>query len=430
VDDGTRGEVRAALQADVAALLEWVEQTADLDLATAEQRVRAGVLALGARLLTAGLAARGTGKEGARRPCACGGDATFEGYRPKQVQTRLGWMTLRRAYYWCATCRQGQAPLDGALGVARDSPSPGVRRAVGRLGALVPFAQAAATWAEAAAVQAAPNTVRAVTEAVGARREQGVGAAVAAAWHEGLPPAAGPAPARLYVARDGVRILGCGGEGQEAKIGVIAPEHRAPSGDLTRDAPSYAAGFVPAADFGRRLALEARRRGLDDAAEGVVLGDGAEWTWNLAAERCPAATQIVDWYHASQRVWALGRALYGEGPAQAEAWVEGHLGRLAKGAVRDLGRGWRKRRCRGPAAAVRDEQGGCFTNQASRMAYDRCRARGLDIGSGMVESACKLLIGARAKGPGMRWSTPGANPVAQLRVLLFNEQWPTYNLAA
>ena len=49
---------------------------------------------------------------------------------------------------------------------------------------------------------------------------------------------------------------------------------------------------------------------------------------------------------------------------------------------------------------MRDAQVTYFTNQAPRMAYDRYRAAGWDIGSGMVESACKHLIGAREKGAG------------------------------
>jgi len=75
---------------------------------------------------------------------------------------------------------------------------------------------------------------------------------------------------------------------------------------------------------------------------------------------------------------------------------------------------------------------GYFTTQASRMVYHRYRyrARGLAIGSGMVEGACKHLIGAREKGPGMRWGVPGANAVAQVRVLLFIDQWADYPLAA
>jgi len=126
----------------------------------------------------------------------------------------------------------------------------------------------------------------------------------------------------------------------------------------------------------------------------------------------------------------LGRAQYGEGTAKAAAWVDRQLARLATGEVRAVTRAGQRLRCRGAAAAVRDEQVGYFTRQADRMAYDRYRERGLAIGSGMVESAGKALIGMRQKGPGMRWSVPGAQAVAHVRVLLFNDQWDRYDLAA
>ena len=64
------------------------------------------------------------------------------------------------------------------------------------------------------------------------------------------------------------------------------------------------------------------------------------------------------------------------------------------------------------------------------MAYDQYRAAGWDIGSGMVESACKHVVAAREKGPGMRWSDAGAHTVAAVRVLLLNDEWDSYDLAA
>ena len=413
MDDSTRPAVLAALHAEVTALLAWVAEATALDLATAERRVRDAMRALGARLLEAGLAARGTGKAGPRRPCPCGDQAGCEGYRAKGVQTLVGWVTVRRAYYRCAACGRGQAPLDAALGLARDSHSPGVRRLVARFGARLPFAQAAEELAEAAGIQTSASTARAVTAAVGARREQELAA-----------------PARLYLALDGTMVPTIGGQHREAKVGVVRPEHRDAAGALVPAAASYVASFAPAEHFGRRLALEAHRRGLEGAAEVVVLGDGAEWIWNLATEHCPGATQIVDWYHASERIWELGRARYGEGAAQARAWAERQLKRLAKGEVRALVAAWRRLKCAGPAAAVRDEQVGYFTNQARRMAYGRYRERGLDVGSGMVEGGAKALIGMREKGPGMRWSVPGAQAVANVRVLLFNDQWDAYDLVA
>ncbi len=358
------------------------------------------------------------------------GEATCEGYRRKEAQTLVGWIRVRRAYCWCPACGQGWCPLDAALGLGRDSHSPGVRRGLGRLGAWLPFAQAAATLAEVAGVQTSASTVRAVTEAVGARREAEATGAVARAWAEGLPPVTAPPPDRLSVAMDGVRILGIGGAGKEAKVGVVRPAYRRDDGEPAAGAASYVAAFAPAEAFGRRLAVEAHRRGLEAAAEVVVLGDGAEWIWNLATEHCPGATQVVDWYHASERVWELGRARYGEGTPQTTRWVDRQLGRLATGEVAARVAAWRRLDCGGAAAAVRDEQVGYFTNQRHRMAYGRSRARGLDIGSGLVEGAGKHLIGARETGPGMRWSVPGAQAVANLRVLLFNDQWADYPLTA
>ena len=429
MDDSTSEVVLAEVGADLALLWPDVTTAEGLDLATAEGQVRDRMLVIGARLLAAGLAARGTGKAGPCQPCGCGAAAVFEGYRPKQVQTVVGWITLRRAYYACGTCGHGHCPLDATLGVSRDSLSPEVRRLSCRLGALLPFAEAAATLAATARVQLSATTVRRVTEAVGARCEAEVAAAIVLAWRAGVAPADGPVPDRLYVALDGVRILGTDGAGHEVKVGVLVPERR--TADRSARGPaSYAAGLEPAAAFGQRVALEAHRQGAETVPELAVLGDGAPWIWNLADEHFPTALQIVDWFHASERVWDLGRALYGVGTDQTAAWVEQQLGRLGQGQAATLAGEWQALPCRGAAAAVRDEQVTYFTNQAGRMAYDQYRAAGWDIGSGMVEGACKHLIGAREKGPGMRWSEAGAQAVAAVRVLLFNDQWDAYDLAA
>lgn len=430
MDDSTRPAVLDALGGELERLWRELDEAAGGDLAAAEARVRDGVLAIGARLLEAHVAGRGAGHTGPRRACACGGVAGFEGYRRKQVQTVLGWITIRRAYYACAACGHGHCPLDAPLGLARDSHSPGVRRLASRFGARLPFAQAAADLAAATAtIQLSPSTVRALTEAAGAQREREVAAAIVAAWTTGLPPTPEPAPDRLYVALDGVRILGTDGAGREVKVGVVVPVRGTGAGER-RERASYAAGLEPADRFGPRLALEAQRRGLEGAGQVAVLGDGAAWIWTLAAEHFPTAVQIVDWFHASERVWALGRVLHGPETPQTSAWVETQLARLAQGEAAALAVAWQTLSCRSEAAAVRDEQVTYFTNQASRMAYDRYRAAGWDIGSGMVESACKHLIAAREKGAGMRWSEAGAQTVAAVRVLLANDQWEAYPLAA
>jgi len=60
---------------------------------------------------------------------------------------------------------------------------------------------------------------------------------------------------------------------------------------------------------------------------------------------------------------------------------------------------------------------GYVTTHAARMDYPRFVARQLPIGSGAVESTCKVLIAARAKGAGMRWSRTGLQAITSLRAL-------------
>lgn len=52
------------------------------------------------------------------------------------------------------------------------------------------------------------------------------------------------------------------------------------------------------------------------------------------------------------------------------------------------------------------------------MDYGRYRRRHLVIGSGMVESACKLLIGTRLTGPGMHWRFDNGLRIAMLRAAM------------
>jgi hypothetical protein len=60
-------------------------------------------------------------------------------YRDKTIDTGLGPVTLRRAWYHCAACGRGFAPRDRELGVARDTMSPGLAKMTDRAGAALPF---------------------------------------------------------------------------------------------------------------------------------------------------------------------------------------------------------------------------------------------------------------------------------------------------
>lgn len=55
-----------------------------------------------------------------------------------------------------------------------------------------------------------------------------------------------------------------------------------------------------------------------------------------------------------------------------------------------------------------------FTNRG-RMRYGSFRQAGYPIGSGTVESACKVVVQQCMKQAGMRWSRPGARAMLALR---------------
>ena len=61
-----------------------------------------------------------------------------------------------------------------------------------------------------------------------------------------------------------------------------------------------------------------------------------------------------------------------------------------------------------------------------RMRYDPCRTRGLPVGSGIVESVCKRIVGSRLKGAGRHWSKAGANAVLAIKCCFENRRWPDF----
>ncbi len=122
----------------------------------------------------------------------------------------------------------------------------------------------------------------------------------------------------------------------------------------------------------------------------------------------------------------MGRALHGKDTPETRAWVAHQLERLAQAAATALATEWAALPLRGEVATRRDTHVTYFTNQASRMDYDRYRADGWDTGSGMIESGCRSVIGQQRKGAGKRWSDAGTRTVANVRLLLFNHEWDDY----
>jgi hypothetical protein len=223
---------------------------------------------------------------------------------------------------------------------------------------------------------------------------------------------------------------------KELKVGCVFALQQQPTRDKHTGeiidlahavANTYVAHLGGPTVFGDLLWAEARQRRWMHARETVVLGDGASWIWNLAADKFFTSRQVVDWYHAKLHLTQAASALHGEGTAAARRWLrdhetpllQGHAERLA-GTLRKLAQ--KHSRC---AEALRREAG-YFQDNHRRMQYLEMREEGFPIGSGMVESACKQFR-ARLAGPGMRWSRSGLERLLPIRAAImsqrFDELW-------
>jgi hypothetical protein len=394
--------------------------------------LRAGLLKLGGSMLGQLLAAD-PGQRGPRVPCGHGHQAEFTDYRDKTFDTVLGPVTVNRAWYHCAECKHGFAPRDAELGVAGVSLSPGLAAMNDKAAAAGPFAKAAGLLEDLAGVRLTVKRVERAAEASGAAQAAAVrdrAGLIAGRKMVPLPPQ--PLADMLYGAIDGTGVTmtaketagreGKGEDGRartrEVKLAVFftqddVDEKGYPVRD--RDSASYIATFEPASVFGDMVKAEGIRRGADHVRQLTILGDGAAWIWNIATSKFPEATQIVDLYHAREHLNDLARSLEFMLGDRKDEWLAARLEDLDYGYIDGIVAATREYPLVGTKKDEIDTALGYFENNAHRMRYKWFRSRGLFVGSGVVESGCKAVIGQRLKLSGMRWTVTGADAIATLR---------------
>ena len=289
------------------------------------------------------------------------------------------------------------------------------------------FAQATDVLQRLCLVQLCPNSARAATEDLGQLLGDHVEQVVELAQQSHTPPqAACPSPPRLYLSMDGVLAHIHDAGWKELKTGCVyttrsrVPRKRPDTLEIRAEQQRYVAALTEADKFGWQLWAEACRCGLTDTSDVVVVGDGAHWIWNVAQTHFPQATQIVDWYHASEYVWNAATAIFGEAGPQRKEWAKEQLDALWEGKLAAVRQALEVYRSKGEAVS---DAVSYYTTHEARMDYPSYRARGLQIGSGTVESACKQLVSARLKLAGMIWDSEGAEAVAVVRAWLRSNRW-------
>jgi hypothetical protein len=240
-------------------------------------------------------------------PCpSCGERTGVQSWRKREALTVCGRVCFERPWHVCRACGHGFSPVDRTLELStRARLSAELRAWVVELGANGSFEDAAGLLERLTGLKVSAETVRQHTERVGVELEEAQASATAQVERTGEPVGpVEPAPGMLVVEADGVMVRYLDGW-HEVKLGLVGGQVE---GKLV--GPSYVALRASADEFGPRLLAEAARRGALEVVgwQGpivgrglavlrpvVVLGDGAVWIWNLAAEHFGDRIEIIDY---------------------------------------------------------------------------------------------------------------------------------------
>ena len=461
--------LREAVRAELERFFEAVDEIAEGKLEQLEEQVVKTSQQVGRTLLEGVLDSRLRGQRpAARREGSCGHRQRLVGERPKELLTLVGKVRFVRPYYQClevseqdGTCTHGEAPDDVLWGVRERRTSSGVQREISYLCGRLTFEEAADTFCRQVPLgmsgRQALTLMRPLGEALVAQQDHHVTALQAQAKQAQSQPCAQPPQQemeRLYIELDGVLARmrrgsvpmeqeeqrHTGDVYREIKAGAVFRAERGPKrSELVpgvyvdtpaKDSVHYVARRTAKGGFGWLLYQLAVQCGLEQAQQVVVVGDGAPWIWNLAAEHFPGAVQIVDLYHAKEHVWDVAHAVFGRGTAVGTAWATHACALLEQGQIADLvsaiGALPPIPPEPGQARSIPERAVDYFTTHAQRMRYPVFRAQGMHLGSGIAEAACKTIVSTRAKRCGMRWTPEGLDALLPLRTAVLNGAYDSF----
>jgi hypothetical protein len=344
--------------------------------------------------------------------------------------TAIGPIRLDRWHGRCPRCRQVGFAADGLLGIGGWLTAR-ARRMACLAGLHDPFRKAEQLLAELAGWSIAAETLR--------RRGHAEAAAAARGRAErtALPEAFAAAPPERELHIDAGKVNTPEGW-RDVKVAVFAGREVAPAASAAdyeqRELPapavrSVVAAVAPAEAFGERCLAEAQRLGLTQEQRLSVLGDGAEWIWNLAEQRFAGAAQVLDVYHAVEHLAAVGRQALGEGEALGP-WLEAArrqlLGDGYAGVCAVLGRPPDEPAAAERLAAAAGSALNYFCGHRERLGYALRLRRGQVIGSGLVEGTIKEQVNLRLKRTGARWQAARVGPFVELLALSDSPEWNEY----
>jgi hypothetical protein len=289
----------------------------------------------------------------------------------------------------------------------------------------MPFAKAAGMLAGFTHTSVSESSAQRLTEAIGLAYE-----AVQLAEVERIErdwPEVEQGPDKLILSLDGAFVPLLHGEWAEAKTLVVSEvgEPKMVDGKrvVSTHSHSYFSRVAEAELFQHQTLGELYRRGVETAKQLASVSDGAEWIQGWIEYHCPEARRILDFPHAAQRICQIGEVVLGSEHAGLQAWQSRHLHQLKHDGPQQVLDSLRRFAAAHLSVPVVAENLAYLEKRVAQMQYPQFQAQGWPIGSGVVESANKLVVEARLKGAGMHWSRASVNPLLALRNAVCNDRW-------
>ncbi len=330
-----------------------------------------------------------------------------------------------------ARCAEpGFSPLDKELELLPGSLTPSQHEHLVHLGSWMSFARAGQMMGRLLGVQVSEPTVRRLTERAGEWVEavQEEASRQASQGREEGDEASRP-DQKLVVSGDGAFVPLLGGQWAEVKmlaIGEVKPasaraQHRGQQVEVAK--LSYVARLASAQSFGQFVLGEMSRRGIPLAQEVAAVSDGAEWLQGLFELQCPQALRILDFPHAAQRLGSIATEAAQVGHPLPADWLEKRCHLLKTEGPEPVLATLAKLPAPVLALPQVQEDQAYLARRVELMQYPTYAQLGWPLGSGMVESANKLVMQARLKGSGMHWEPSHVNPLLALRTAICNDRW-------
>lgn len=348
---------------------------------------------------------------------------------------------VRRARFRCRKTGRDAYPLDALLDLPESEVTVSLAKRALRLGTHFSFAELESEVEYQHGVKLSGTMLDEMMQAVGgvadADRKRRAEALVAlpqgvAREEEALSLPAIARPKRLYISSDGVMYPTRNRQEEGGHRRIVYQEMKCGAVYWQEGTSRWHKRVLSSRDdvltFGQSLWSLAVQCGMLQADEVIFISDGGAWCDTVARTHFSDATRILDWYHLVEHVWAAARVLYPDDQA-ARRWVSRCEGLLAEwsglGLLRYLRRSRRGHEAGGAKTKVEalDVLISYVEPRLTMTDYVEYRLKGYLIGSGMMESTCKQVVGRRLKGSGRQWSEQGAVAMAALVVHQLNHTW-------